>query len=158
MQTILENYGRTLLPEVIVKRKFLHFDNPEEIIENIDILEIPYLKYEKVKRFHDGDGYNIKWHIDDRQLQKHKLENNTDNLEIIYSNDKYKYGLWTHKEYPKYTAIIYLTSDFEGGEFCFVDKIIKPKRGDVIIFDSKEVHKVNKLKSGIRNCYVVKFF
>jgi hypothetical protein len=158
MQNILVEYGKTLLPKVIDKRKLLYFENPEEVIENIDILKIPYSKYEIVKRFHTNNEYNLNWHIDNRQLQKHKIENKTDNLEIIYLSDKYKYGLWTHKEYPKYTAIIYLTSDFEGGEFCFVDKIIKPKRGDIIIFDSREVHKVNKLKSGIRNCYVIKFF
>jgi hypothetical protein len=128
------------------------------IIDNINILDISYLDYEIIKRFHTNDDYNLNWHIDNRQLQKHKINNNTNNLEIIHKNDKYKYGLWTHKKIPKYTAVIYLTTDFEGGEFCFIDKIIKPKRGDVIIFDSKEVHKVNKLKSGIRNCYVIKFF
>lgn len=158
MQNILVNYGKTLLPTVIDKRKFLYFDNPDEIIDNVDILGISYSKYDLVKRFHISDDYNLNWHIDNRQLIKHKIENNTDNLEIIYSNDKFKYGLWTQTNSPKYTAVIYLTSDFEGGEFCFVDKIIKPKRGDVIIFDSKEVHKVNKLKYGERNCYVIKFF
>jgi len=158
MQRILCDYGNSLLSELNKKRKFLCFENPEEIIDNINILGIPFTEYEIVKRFHTDDFYNLNWHIDNRQLQKHKVNNDTNNLQIIYKNNKYKYGLWSHEKIPKYTAIIYLSSDFEGGEFCFIDKIVKPKRGDVIIFDSQEVHKVNKLKSGIRNCYVVKFF
>ena len=158
MTTILLNHGLNILPLVKDKRKVLYYENPEEILDNINILDIPYRQYEIVKRFHENDDYNLNWHIDNRQLQKHKIEQNTRELEIIYKNDKYQYGLWTHKKIPIYTAIIYLTSDFEGGEFCFVDEIIKPKRGNVIIFDAREVHKVNKLISGIRNCYVIKFF
>ena len=158
MQSILCEYGKSLLPELIKKRKFLYFENPEEIIDDINILGISFSEYEIVKRFHADDSYNLNWHMDNRQLQKHKIHNDTNNLQIIYKNNKYKYGLWTHTKIPKYTAIIYLSSDFEGGEFCFIDKIIKPKRGDVIIFDAQEIHKVNKLKSGVRNCYVIKFF
>ncbi len=158
MQSILCEYGESLLPELIEKRKFLYFENPEEIINNINILGVSFTEYEIVERFNKDNYYNLKWHIDNRQLQKHKIDNDIGNIEIIYKNNKYKYGLWTHTRIPKYTAIIYLSSHFEGGEFCFIDKIIKPKRGDVIIFDAREVHKVNKLKSGVRNCYVIKFF
>jgi hypothetical protein len=34
MQNILFEYGKSLLPELVNKRKFLYFDNPEQIIDN----------------------------------------------------------------------------------------------------------------------------
>lgn len=159
MQNILLQYGQTISEKYKDERKFLKIDNFTNVEEIIPLLNVPHNHYEVVKRFHTNDQYNLNWHIDNRQLQKHKIKNLTHNLEIIYENEKYKYGLWTQgTNLPTYTAIIYLSSDFEGGEFCFVDQVIKPKSGDVIIFNAKEVHKVNPLKSGTRNCYVIKFF
>lgn len=162
MQNILFQYGQEIAKKYKNERKFLKLDNllePIDLREIIHSLKIPHTHYEIVKRFHTDDQYNIKWHIDNQQLQKHKIENSTHDLNIIYQNEKYKYGLWTQgNNLPTYTAIIYLSSNFEGGEFCFVDYSIKPQKGDVIIFNSKEVHKVNPLKSGTRNCYVIKFY
>ena len=49
--------------------------------------------------------------------------------------------------------------DFQGGQLEFIDgTIIKPIKGDIIIFDSREIHRVNPLKSGIRNCIVMKLY
>ena len=60
-----------------------------------------------------------------------------------------------------YTLIFYTSThniDFIGGEFCFVDKIIKPQKGMILLFSSYELHKVNLLNNGKRNAIVVKFY
>lgn len=70
---------------------------------------------------------------------------------------------------PSLTVVLYLTEDFEGGEIGFpkdivvvneppyfetrnpdLDEIIKPKTGDILVFDSKMIHYVNKVTSGLR--------
>ena len=89
MQSILCEYGKSLLPGLIIKRKFLYFENPEEIIDDITILGISFKEYEIVKRFHTDDSYNLNWHIDNRQLQKHKMDNDTNNLKMININMDY---------------------------------------------------------------------
>ena len=102
-------------------------------------------------------GFYLNWHVDDCSIHKHKTTENKTNNDIL--NDKY--ALYHKKELPKYTMIIYLTSiniDFVGGEFEFVDELIKPKKNDVIFFDSREVHRVNKLRSGERKNILVKFY
>ena len=158
MQNILIQYGQEIAKKYKNERRFLKLEDLTNLKDIILSFEIPHTHYEIVERFHTNDNYNLKWHIDNQQLQKHKIDKLTHDLEIIYENEKYKYGLWTQGNSPTYTAVIYLTSDFEGGELCFVDFSVKPQKGDVIIFNSKEVHKVNPLKSGTRNCYVVKFY
>jgi predicted 2-oxoglutarate/Fe(II)-dependent dioxygenase YbiX len=72
---------------------------------------------------------------------------------------------------PAISIVLYLSSDFEGGELVFVDKdsvfkvfsdtgvtvnqnekdiIIKPSSGHIAIFDSNVIHKVNPVLSGNR--------
>ena len=48
--------------------------------------------------------------------------------------------------------------DFIGGSIEFVDEVIQPFRGLCIIFDSRDIHKVNLLKKGTRRCLVTKFY
>jgi hypothetical protein len=57
--------------------------------------------------------------------------------------------------------IIYLTSidiDFIGGELEFVDQLIKPKKNDIVFFDSREVHRVRRFRNGTRKNILIKFF
>ena len=59
----------------------------------------------------------------------------------------------THKdfEYHYYTSIIYLNSDFEGGETFVEKKEIKPKQGLMVLFaGDKMIHGVNKITKGTR--------
>jgi predicted 2-oxoglutarate/Fe(II)-dependent dioxygenase YbiX len=72
---------------------------------------------------------------------------------------------------PAVSIVLYLSSDFEGGELVFIDKdsvffvnkdtgvtvdknekdiIIKPSAGHVAIFDSNKIHKVKQVISGAR--------
>jgi len=130
--------------------------------------ELNKLNYIIVERFNtELDKYNLNWHIDDKILVQHKLEllDKLHNIEIIYIDQiKSKiYGLSkrTNNKSPLYTMLIYFDTtdiDFTGGELEFVDEIIKPYRGLVILFDSKEIHKVNLLRKGLRRCLVIKFY
>jgi len=61
---------------------------------------------------------------------------------------------------PSVSIVLYLSSDFEGGELVFVDKrgvwqddkdiYIKPSSGHVAVFDSNVVHAVKKVIGGNR--------
>ena len=50
------------------------------------------------------------------------------------------------------SGIIYLNEDFDGGHLDFLnrDTIIKPKMLSLVIFDSKEVHRITEVLSGAR--------
>jgi len=54
----------------------------------------------------------------------------------------------------KYTLVLYLNDDFEGGETVIYDtdgrtvkKIIKPKQGSILIFPIDQYHSVKKIKN-----------
>ena len=54
---------------------------------------------------------------------------------------------WRH-----YTATTYLNDDYEGGKIDLPDqnKQIKPKKGQVILFQAGEPHGVTKIRKGVR--------
>lgn len=98
-------------------------------------------------------GFKMNKHIDDVSIYK-----NSKGHQIKY--DKPKYTLYSKKA-PIYTMILYMSDseiDFKGGEFCFIDEEIKPRKGLGIFFESKEVHEVKEIKEGIRKCKVIKFY
>jgi hypothetical protein len=102
-------------------------------------------------------GFNMKWHCDDCSIWKHK-----EGFQPAKNNVKLtdKYSLY-HTKLPRYSMVIYLSTynkDFTGGEFNFVDKQIQPEKYKVIFFDSREIHKVDKIKDGIRKTILVKFY
>jgi hypothetical protein len=53
---------------------------------------------------------------------------------------------------PDISLVMYFTGDFEGGNLTFVDlnKKIKPKAGDIVVFDSNTLHAVESVLSGRR--------
>ena len=134
--------------------------------ENIKIV-FPNLNnydFEIVYRYNENNNYNMKWHIDNCIFQRHSIKNIEllHDLQIISRDEKYVYCIWKYNKVPKYTIIMYLSNyllDFQGGQLEFIDgTILKPTKGDIIIFDSREIHRVNPLKSGIRNCIVIKLY
>lgn len=143
------------------------FDIQNKYLEENIKLEFPDFndyEFEIVYRYNQNNNYNIKWHIDNCVFQKHPIKNIEllHDLQIISRDEKYVYCIWKYNKVPKYTIIMYLSNyllDFQGGQLEFIDgTIIKPRKGDIIIFDSREIHRVNLLKSGIRNCIVMKLY
>jgi len=53
---------------------------------------------------------------------------------------------------PDISLVMYLTSDFEGGNLIFagLNKSIKPQAGDIVVFDSTTLHEVSEVLSGRR--------
>lgn len=136
-------------------------DNQETLINQaINILSSEFKLNElsnKIFNKEVGSNFFMKWHCDDCSLFKHRkghqpLKNN------LKLTDQYSlYGV----NLPKYSMVIYLSSfgiDFTGGEFNFVDKEIKPMKYDVLFFDSRDIHKVNQVKTGNRKSILIKFY
>lgn len=50
------------------------------------------------------------------------------------------------------SGVLYLNEDFDGGYLNFpdMDITIKPKKLSLVIFDSKEVHRITEVSSGVR--------
>jgi hypothetical protein len=140
--------------------------NLTEILKSIDVPDydnlISKLKCSVVIRNAINNQYKIDWHMDNHIPQRHLLEMEAQlhDLHIIGSDDKYVYSLWNNGVVPKYTIIIYFTSygiHFHGGELELLHgRVIYPKCGDVVFFDSREIHRVRSLRNGIRQCIVIK--
>ena len=177
MQQLLYDYGIQQLESFNLLEKRNLFNINDEIGENeVNTQLLINIAIKNMSKQIDLTNYNIEfierdnavkyylhWHIDDCAVFKHSNNKFDSNNEINSNNIKLndKYSLFIKKDKPIYTMIIYLSTyniDFKGGEFEFVDKIIYPKKYDVVFFDSREVHRVHEFKSGIRRNIIVKFY
>lgn len=154
MDKVLE-YGIKIIeenPSIRDSRKIFNFDTNNPIETIIKDLGLEY-EYTVVER-ESGIGFEMGWHQDDVAFHR----NSKAHCE--------KYGKDPIKPYckgkqPIYTLILYYSTqgeDFEGGEFCFVDMKINPKKGKGIFFDSREIHKVQKIRVGERKAKIIKFY
>ena len=152
-------YESNLTTEKIQEIVLNNLDFLKEMI-NLNNINLNTTKIEIVYRNNGPeDKYSMKWHIDDKQVMKKNIQE-VYNMEIIYQNDKHIYALYGTKN-PKYSIVLYLDShniDFQGGEFHFQNETILPQRGDVLIFDSRIVHKVDLLTSGRRRAILIKIY
>jgi hypothetical protein len=178
MQEALYSEGCKRITEYNLKKTRIIFNIGEQIQETLDInpetlirCAIEYLEsseYFGLSKLSDMRkemivrdnqiGFYMNWHLDDCSVIKHNTTDKELHNNIVLNN---KYSLFHMKNLPKYTMIIYLSSidiDFCGGEFEFVDQLVKPKKYDVVFFDSREVHRVRTLRSGSRKNVLVKFF
>jgi hypothetical protein len=140
--------------------------NLNEILQSLNAPDvenhISKLKCSVVIRHAINNQYKIEWHMDNHIPHRHPLEMESQlhDLQIIGRDDKYVYSLWNNGIVPVYTIIIYFTSygiHFHGGELEFLNgTIIYPKYGDIVFFDAREIHRVRSLRSGIRQCIVIK--
>ena len=162
----LEKYGLELLennPNIRKSRKFGIINNyqgfNDSTIKELN-LDIDLDKYNIVitKKINQK-GFSMKWHVDDAQLIKHRPNQIVDQQIFIYNKH---YLCYNGKNPPEYTCLIYdstYNQDFTGGILEFADKTtVKPDKGMYVFFDSREVHKVNPIKSGIRINYLIKFY
>ena len=172
--TELEKIVKEGTDKDMIERKYYIIEEyvKNNIINLIDILEIEERvknilkrnKLEIVHRYHNGeDKYSLGWHFDNKKLiiQNIKNKDKLHNLEIIDIIEQKIYALYTKGEMPIYTVILYFDTynkDFTGGELELIEYTYLPKKGDIFIFDSREVHRVNYLKCGFRRCIVIKFY
>jgi len=155
MDKVLE-YGKKILednPEIAQRRIFFQF-NLENKIE--DLFMIYGLdKYEiKIVERKSESGFEMGWHQDDISFHR----NSKKHCEKYNKNELKPYCI---SNPPKYTMLLYYSTigeDFEGGEFCFVDRKIRPTKGMGILFDSREIHKVNRIKKGEKKVKIIKFY
>lgn len=167
MQDLIYSLGIERSQNIEIIQSRLYFNLGEKIendiieqakkeINNKLNIDLNNFRTEIVQR-DNSFGFYLNWHIDDCAMLKHNTtDNKTNNVPL-----NNKYSLYHKNELPKYTMIIYLTSideDFKGGEFEFIDKLIKPKKYDVLFFDSREVHRVRRFREGTRKNILIKFY
>ncbi len=149
-------YGKKILEDNpdIIKDRIIFNRNTKTSIE--DIIQLFCLEdYEKkIIEKETSTGFEMGWHQDDvafhRNSKKHCQSYNKNEIKPYCKNNP-----------PIYTMILYYSTygeDFEGGEFCFVDRKIKPVKGLGIIFDSREVHRVLRVRNGNRKSILIKLY
>jgi hypothetical protein len=139
-------------------------DSNETIKEFIlSNLNIPAEKLSSCQIIHKTINENgLKWHIDDCQIVTRKEPPIYDVEKFIkIDSNKYLFFKTPSNKLPSKTILFYLSTygvDFEGGILRLIDDEIIPKKGEGIMFDSREVHMVTPVKSGIRKICLVKIY
>ena len=105
----------------------------------------------------------LNWHIDDCQIITKKYEPiYNKNRYIQICENKYLYFHNRFDKLPQKTIIFYSSTyeeDFDGGILKLCDDTeIKPKKNTGFVLDSREVHMVTPIKSGIRKVTVIKIY
>lgn len=181
MTSYLQEYGLTFLERnpKIKESRIIGFLPPEltdipDYMENetvrigvlqhiYSLLQLPPENYynKTVKKTND-EGFEMGWHMDDISILRHSKKHSTDELTNCFYKLNDKYTLYARDDLPVYSCVIYCSDynkDFTGGTFEFADGfIVYPEKNKFVIFDSREVHKVNKIKSGIRENYLIKIY
>ena len=118
-------------------------------IEGIDTNEIQYTEYQK------GEYYD--WHIDD-DITRCMVN---DNVLTSADNHGENIAILNGEYIRKLSFSIQLSDpeDYEGGELEFnvnnEERFFAPnKKGTVIVFDSRTLHRVKEVKSGVRKSLV----
>ena len=154
------NYGKQLLNnenKIIITG---YIDNYNifniDIIKQLKIINFDLYDYIICKKINTS-GFFMKWHIDDCAFIKHSKKNNLFNNKI-----NNKLSIYYKNKIPKYSLIIYeskYNTDFTGGKLKFIDGTeIKPDIGLYVLFNSIHMHCVEKINSGSRICYLIKFY
>ena len=166
--TALLSYAKIIFYTHELKKERIigEISNYDEFYINLfsNIISFDKYDYEIVKKTNNCEFY-MNWHLDNALIVKNKK--NTSNISKILSDTSCisisdRHTLYYYARKPVYSLIIYESNygiDFTGGTLEFIDGvIIKPKRGLYILFNSNEVHRVNKILSGTRVNYLVKFY
>lgn len=167
----LYTIGEKLLEKYQLDKKRIEFEYDFKIIDNKSdekikefILSKLNITNEQIKNaviIHKTINENgLKWHIDDCQIIKRKTLPIT-NVQKFIKIDENKYLYFNTPKLPIFTILFYSSTynqDFTGGILNLVDKKIFPKKGHGIMFDSREVHMVTPIKSGIRKVTLVKIY
>ena len=125
---------------------YSNFFTEEEIFGAVASEVLPNAKYLEQK-IQDKISLTI-----NKQLEKYAFEH-----EFVVYNFNTNQSLGLHYDFsyttpPHISVVVYLNSQFEGGEICFPDYEleIKPAKGDLLFYDSSIKHEVKEIKSGYR--------
>ncbi len=123
-----------------------------------DVIDFDNYEYEIVKKT-NTIGFFMNWHLDNALVIKNK-KTDEKNPDKVYISDRHTLHYYIKK--PIFSLLVYESDykkDFNGGTLEFIDgEIIKPKKGMYVLFNSNELHKVNKILSGERTNYLIKFY
>lgn len=170
--SLIQYYGQELVnqdPTISSSLKIGFYENknsqnqgPISAPINLQELQLPILleNYSiKIVEKEHGPGFFMKWHMDDGQVIKHNKNTLPRPSQLVVNEKK---AIHFQETPPKYSFIYYLSSygeDFEGGLFEFCDgRTIKPEKYKYIFFDSRYIHRVHPVKSGIRKNILIKFY
>lgn len=124
-----------------------------------EIIPLDKYDYEIIKK-ENSEGFYMNWHLDNALVVKNKKDNMENKSNGISISDRHTLYYFIKK--PIYTLIVYESNhetDFTGGTLEFIDGfVVKPKKGLYVFFNSNEVHRVNRILSGSRINYLVKFY
>jgi hypothetical protein len=164
-QYAIYQYGNRILSiykpiRFIYQLSDLRIEHIVEVILKYKQIDLSHYTYNKIERT-SVEGFNLHWHVDDTVIVKIKKDSMIESSDTIL-NEKYKLSNRTRNATrPVFSIVVYLSEhgiDFTGGEFHFIDEIILPKKQMMIFFDSHEVHRVQKVTSGLRNAILYKFY
>tara|TARA_R100001143_G_C3285295_1_gene98630 strand:- start:67 stop:606 length:540 start_codon:yes stop_codon:yes gene_type:complete len=86
-------------------------------------------------------------HITDFRISRYLKDGfMSSHVDNIHHSHGQQYG------YPQVSVLLFLNSDYEGGEFIVADNVYSPKKGSSIVFPSNFIfpHEVKKVTKGIR--------
>jgi hypothetical protein len=145
-----------IIPFLLTRIREMH--PSENQVNNLDVVTV----YREVT-----ENFELPWHLDDCALVRQSVSNREKTLDAysnmidIIADGKYTIYCRGNKR-PKYSCIVYWNTeneDFEGGLLEFADNtIIKPEMGKYVIFDSRDVHRVRPVLSGIRKNSLFKLY
>lgn len=148
MLSTIEIHGKKILEEYSLSSKRIigEIENYDGFSNNLlskIINTIPHFCLDDVtyylKRITREKGFYIDWCVD----------------ESIITNV-------SRHQPPIYSLVIYESNygnDFDGGTLEFVDgTIIEPKRGMYVLFDSREVNRVNEVTDGVMDIILITFY
>ena len=159
-------YGNSIIMKYNLKEKRQIINTNvilEDVSNNIYNLIKPYIididMYNiTVHRKINIVGHYMKPHVDDCvKVQNKNILYDHSKYDVIYNNT-YLY----HTKNPIYSVLYYCSDfgvDFTGGKLVFADGMeVLPKKGMIVIFDSREVHLVTPITSGTRESWLIKLY
>ena len=120
-------------------KSFAKYKN--RILESLNMTDADIPDMDNVIRRHPGDG--MEPHVDIQNYMNPIYYN-----EIDKNSDVEKVSF----KMARYGMIIYLNDDYESGDIHYpeYDFSYKPKAGDLVIHDARNIHAVRRVKSGYR--------
>ena len=161
----LLSYGKNIFDILDLKKERIigYIDNYEHFDINLfsSIINLNNYNYEIIKKT-NVEGFYMNWHLDNALVIKNKKNKEKSIICTEQINISDRHCLHYYITKPIYTLIVYESDymiNFTGGTLEFIDGyVLRPKKGLYVFFNSNEIHKVNKILSGTRTNYLVKFY